>query len=140
MMIRVTGGLAIDEREIEEVFIRASGPGGQNVNKVASAVQLRFDAMHSPHLDERMRARLRRIAGRRMTADGVLVITARRFRTQDRNRHDAEARLLEMLRQAARPAMPRVATRPTRAALARRREAKLARSRVKRLRQRPIED
>ena len=137
-MIPVTDHIAIDEDELEEVFVRASGPGGQNVNKVATAVQLRFDAFQSPSLDEAARARLRLLAGRRMTADGVLVIIARRFRTQERNRQDAYERLIDLIRRAAEPGKRRVPTRPTAASRERRREAKLARGRTKRLRQ-PVE-
>ena len=137
-MIPVTDRIAIDEDEIEEVFVRAGGPGGQNVNKVATAVQLRFDTFQSPSLDEAARARLRLLAGRRMTADGVLIIMARRFRTQERNRQDAYGRLIDLIRRAAEPGKRRVPTRPTAASRERRREAKLARGRTKRLRQ-PVE-
>jgi ribosome-associated protein len=133
-MIPVTPRIAIDEEAIEEVFVSAGGPGGQNVNKVATAVQLRFDAAGSRSLDAAMQARLRRLAGRRMTADGAVVIMARRFRTQERNRADAYERLIDLIRRAAEPGKRRVPTRPTAASRERRREAKLARGRTKRLR------
>ena len=100
-MIPVTAKIAIDEREIDEQFVRASGPGGQNVNKLSTAVQLRFDVRHSPSLPPEVRARLERLAGARLTRDGVLVIIAQRHRTQGRNREDALERLLELIRQAA---------------------------------------
>jgi ribosome-associated protein len=100
-LIQITNTIALAETELHETFIRASGPGGQNVNKVATAVQLRFDARHSPSLPDNVRARLIRIAGKRVNAEGVLVITAQRFRTQEQNRADARARLIALIRQAA---------------------------------------
>lgn len=133
-MIRVNDQIALDETEIEERFVRASGPGGQNVNKVATAVQLRFDAVHSPSLPQPVRARVLRLAGTRATATGFIVITAERFRSQSRNRADARARLIELIRKAARPVKPRRATRPTRASRERRLEEKKRRSDVKRAR------
>lgn len=136
-MIPITDSLAIEEEEIEEHFLRASGPGGQKVNKVATAVQLRFDVERSPSLPEPVRQRLKRLAGRRLTKEGVLVITAQRFRTQERNREDARQRLFSLIRQAAEPRRPRRPTRPTLASKRRRLEQKSRRSSIKRLRQAP---
>ena len=133
-MIRVTDHISIDEREIEESFVRASGPGGQNVNKLATAVQLRFDVRGSPSLPAEVRARLERLAGTRMTRDGVLIIIAQRHRTQARNREDALERLVELVSRAAVAPRLRRPTRPTAAARRRRVEAKKHRAGVKRLR------
>ena len=133
-MIPVTPHISIDEREIEETFVRASGPGGQNVNKLSTAVQLRFDVRHSPSLPGDVRERLARLAGSRMTNDGVLVIIAQRHRTQPRNREDALNRLIELIRQAAVRPVKRRPTKPTRASRERRIEGKKRRSGVKHLR------
>jgi ribosome-associated protein len=133
-MIRITKTIALDERELEEQFIRASGPGGQNVNKLASAVQLRFDVRGSPNLPEEVRARLERLAGSRLTREGVLVITAQRHRTQERNRQDARERLAELIRRAAVAPIPRRATKPSAGARAQRLESKKRRGRIKGLR------
>ncbi len=134
-MIRVTPSISIAERELEEHFIRASGPGGQNVNKLASAVQLRFDVRRSPSLPDDVRARLERLAGKRLTREGVLVINAERHRTQERNRQDARARLIELIRRAAVAPRPRRATKPTAGARERRLESKKRRATIKGLRQ-----
>ena len=133
-MIRITHTIAIGEDELDEKFIRASGPGGQNVNKLATAVQLRFDVRRSPALSDGVRARLERLAGRRLTVDGVLVITAQRHRTQERNRQDARERLFELIRQAAVAPVKRRPTRPSKAARERRIETKKRRGSVKKLR------
>jgi ribosome-associated protein len=132
--LRITPRLVIDESELEERFVRASGPGGQNVNKVATAVELRFDAARSPALTDAVRGRLQALAGARLTADGILVIDARRYRTQARNREDARERLADLLRQAAAPPRPRRRTRPTAASREERIQDKKHRARTKRAR------
>ncbi len=133
-MIPINDDLALDERELSETFIRASGPGGQNVNKVASAAQLRFDLRGSPSLPGPVKARLARLAGSRLTEDGVIVITARRFRSQERNREDARERLVALIRRAAEPPKTRRKTRPSAAQREDRLAAKARRSALKRQR------
>ena len=140
-MIRITQAIAIAEQELKEAFLRASGPGGQNVNKLETAVQLRFAAMASPNLPDAMKQRLAALAGRRMTQDGVLVITSERHRMREANREDARQKLVALLRKAALPPPPpRKATKPTFGSKLRRLEAKTRRGTVKRLRGGPHED
>ena len=136
-MINISPTISITEAEIQERFVRSPGPGGQNVNKVETGVQLRFDAANSPSLSKPVYARLRRLAGRKMTTDGILIITATRFRTQDRNRKDALARLVELIRKAATPPKRRRATKPTKASVKRRLDTKKRRADVKKSRARP---
>jgi ribosome-associated protein len=141
MRISITASLSIDADEIEISFIRSSGPGGQNVNKVSTAAQLRFDLENSPSLSAPVKTRAAKLAGARLTQGGEIVITANRFRTRPLNRDDAVARLVELLRDAAIPPKPRRATRPTLASKTRRLESKVARGGIKRLRSRkPVED
>ena len=135
-MIQVTPHIALDESELVESFVRSSGPGGQNVNKVSSAVQLRFDARRSPSLPNDVAIRLMKIAGKRLTKDGVIVIAAQQHRQQERNRADARERLFEMIREAAIPPVPRRATRVPKSEKKKRLEGKKRRSEIKSLRQR----
>lgn len=136
--IMITRTVSIDPAEIEETFVRGSGPGGQNVNKVASAVQLRFDLLNSPNIPEPMKWRLVALAGSRLTKDGVIVITSNSHRDQPLNRAEAQARLVALLREGAYPPKPRIATRPTLASKRRRLEGKSVRSGVKKMRGRPV--
>jgi len=133
-MIRVTRSISIDDNEIQEEFIHSSGPGGQNVNKVATGVKLRFDVAGSPSLPEEVRRCLTKLAGRRITQDGILIIDARRFRTQQRNRQDALERLVDLVRKAAVRPRRRRRTKPTPASRARRLSEKRRRAETKRLR------
>ena len=138
-MIRINDRVSLDENEIKEEFVRSSGPGGQNVNKVASAVQLRFDMINSPSLPNEVRRRLKALARNRITDEGILVIEAKRYRTQLANRNDALERLVELIRRATQKPKPRRRTRPTLASKERRLETKKQRSRTKKLR-RPVSD
>jgi ribosome-associated protein len=139
-MIRITSRISIDEQEIEESFIRGSGPGGQNINKVSTAVQIRFDVGRSPSLPKDVRARLSALAGRKLTRDGVLVITARRHRSQQLNHADAIERLTELIRRAAARPTSRRPTRPTLGSKRRRLQQKGSRGTIKALRARPPAD
>jgi ribosome-associated protein len=140
-MIRITDQISIDESELEESFVRSSGPGGQNVNKVATAVQLRFDAANASGLSDRVRERAIRLAGQKATKDGVIIFEAGRFRTQEQNRADARARLTSLLAKAAEPPpKPRRKTRPSKGAVERRLKAKAGRSTVKKMRGRIDDD
>lgn len=133
-MLEITQSITLDESELDVQFVRASGPGGQNVNKVATAVQLRFDVAHSASLPDDVRERLIRLAGKRATDQGVLVINARRFRTQERNRQDAIDRLVALIQKVAQPPKTRRKTRPSAASKRRRLEGKRRRSELKQLR------
>ena len=134
-MIQITHRIALDEKEIDESFVRSSGPGGQNVNKVETAVQLRFDARRSPSLPDDVSVRLQKLAGSRLTLDGVIVIIAQTHRSQERNRADALARLVDMIREAAKPPPPkRKPTKPTKGSKERRLESKGKRAVTKKLR------
>jgi ribosome-associated protein len=133
-MIRITPSIAIHENEIKLSFIRSSGPGGQNVNKVATTVQLRFDVKNSSSLSDAVRTRLIQLAGDRITKDGILIIQARRFRKQDRNRQDAVDRLIQLIQKASKPPKPRIKPKPSKASKERILAAKRRRSELKRMR------
>jgi len=135
--IEINDQISIDESELQLEFVQASGPGGQNVNKVATAVQLRFDAASSPSLPEEVRTRLRRLAGRRMTAEGILIVEASQHRSQERNRQEAIDRLVDLLRKAAKKPRLRRKTKPTAASRRKRLETKRRRGEIKRLRRSP---
>jgi ribosome-associated protein len=139
-MIQITRTIFLDERELEESFVRASGPGGQNVNKVSTAVELRWNVAQSPALPEPVRARLMKLAGRRLTLDGILIIQADQFRSQDRNRADALDRLIQVVREAAIAPIPRRPTRPTLGSKKRRLESKGKRGDLKKLRSNKSDD
>jgi ribosome-associated protein len=139
-MLRVTPTISIDDSELQESFIASTGPGGQNVNKVATAVQLRFDVLHSPALPDPVRLRLIALSGSRLTKDGVLILTGRQYRTQERNRADVRERLMELVREAAVIPKKRRPTKPTRASKERRLEGKKARANTKRGRSKRIDD
>jgi ribosome-associated protein len=139
-MIRITDKIALADWELTETFVRASGPGGQNVNKVSSAVELRFNVRASPSLSEAVKARLMTLAGARLTKDGEIVIRAQRFRTQERNRADARDRLVQLIRRAAEPPKPRKDTKVPRAEKRRRLEGKRRRSVVKQDRTGALDD
>lgn len=139
-MIRVTDHISLDDDELQESFVRSSGPGGQNVNKLSTAVQLRFDVRRSRSLPNDVAIRLMRIAGSRLTKDGVLVITAQSHHTQERNREDARERLFAMIREAAVKPIPRRATKPTQASRLKRVEGKKIRSNIKKMRGKSFDD
>ena len=139
-MIRITDKISIEDWEVTESFVRSSGPGGQNVNKVSTAVELRFEAERSPNLPDDVKARLKRLAGRRWTKDGALIITAEKHRTQGRNREEAEVKLIELIERATHRPKPRIKTRPTLASKRRRLDAKKQRGQVKALRGRVERD
>ncbi len=138
--LKITDSLSLDEGELSERFVLSSGPGGQNVNKVSTAVELRFSVRDSPSLPEGLKTRLARLAGSRMTGDGVLVISAQSFRSQQRNREDAQERLFELIREAAKMPKRRRATRPTLGSKERRLESKGVRSGTKAMRKKPVHE